>query len=429
MKRLMFLFLPLLLNAESLQDILKKIENNLLLKSKNYEILAKKSLYKTAKGENLPKIDASLNAIYLKETPTMSIHLPMPGMPQNFQAASLNQYRGEISLKYPIFTGFATTNLIEKAKLDIEKTKLEKMDIKRNLYMRAIALYSAIFALKSSIRAAKAAMKSLNLSYKKAKGFYEQGLIPISEVYNIEAKKYEIKADLEELISQKETMLNNLEYLTNSKIEKIDGIFDFDIKNIKVDLEDREDIKAIKKALQMDEKDIQIAKSKFYPKIVAIAAIRGYGDSLKFEGDGYRNGDESYAGFIIQQNIFNGLSDKYAIEASKYKKLSKEVYLIDYKKAVVTKIRNDFNRLKYLKTKLKWAQKELKAAKSYFDLTNERFKNQLSSADELSRAIAKLFEARAKKASIKSQIFNSKCKIALEISLKFFEKEFLKNKI
>jgi len=425
MKRLIFILLPLLLNAESFIEIIKKVEQNEMLRAKEYEIKAKKEILNSRLGKNLPSIDASLQGLYLQEEPRMFLHLGIFGMPSSFQAASINQYRGEIALSYPLFTGFAITNMIQKSKIDLEKSKLEKKDIKRNLYMKAALLYSEIFALNEGIKAANEALKAVDISYKKAIGFYNQGLIAQSEVYNIEAKKYEIKANLEELKSKKKNLFYMLGYLTKSKIDKIDGLLDIDLKKIdfEKEIEKREDILALKKALKLDEKDILLAKSALYPKLYLKAGLRGYGDDLKFDGDGYRNGNESYVSFVLTQNIFNGFSDKAKIEAAKYKKLSRNSYLNDYKRKVLTILKSEQNLLKALEIKLNWAKKRVRAQYSYYKLTKGRFDNQLSSADELMRSIASLANAKANLANIKAQIFNQKCKILLEISLN----EFIKN--
>jgi len=424
MKRLVFILLPLLLNAQNFIEIIKKVDQNEQLIAKEYEIKAKKEVLKSRLGENLPSIDATFKALFFQEEPKMYIHLGIPGFPTSFPAASINQYIGEISLSYPIFTGFALTYQIQKSKIDLEKSKLEKKDLKRNLYMKTAFLYSQVFAVDEAIKASYEALKAIDISYKKAIGFYNQGLIAPSEVYNIEAKKYEIKANLEELKSKKKNLFYMLEYLTKSKIDKIGGLIDIDLKKIDLEkeIEKREDILALKKALKLDEKDILLAKSEFYPKLFLRAAIRGYGDDLNFNGDGYRNGNESYIGLMVKQNIFNGFSDKAKVEAAKYKKMARLFFLNDYKQKVLTILKSDKNELAAFEEKLNWAKKRVKAAKSYYELTYGRFDNQLTSADELSRSIASLAEAKAQEAEIKAKIFNQKCKILLEISLETFEK-------
>ena len=69
---------------------------------------------------------------------------------------------------------------------------------------------------------------------------------------------------------------------------------------------------------------------------------------------------------------------------------------------------------------------ELKAQKEYYKLTKGRFENQLASADELSRAIADFYKAKAKVSVLKSQIFIQTTKIGLLAGLDRFKTLVLK---
>ncbi len=425
MKRFVTLLLPLGLLAHTLPEILHHVDQNGLLEAKKYEVLAKKRLYEAAKAKNLFSIDASLQGIWLHETPTMSLHLSLPDMPplpSKFQAAAKEQYTGELAISYPLFTGFAITNLIEKSKLDMVKTRLEKRDLKRRLYLKADALYGHIYALEHTKRALHKALQAMELSYRKAKGFYKQGLIPLSDLKNIEAKRYEIEAKLQEIKAATSTLYQELGYLSGQKIQSIDGLPDIELpKNL--DVTKRADVLALKKALAMDRKDVALAKSALYPKLFVKGALRGYGDDLSLSGDGYRNGDQSYAAVQMRYNLFNGFGDKAKIEAARAKLLAKRSFLDDYIKRARTQLRSDQLTLRALESKRVWAKKRVEAARSYYELIKGRYDNQLSSADELSRSIASLAEARAQLAGVRSRIFVQKCKIALQVSLEHFVKE------
>ena len=424
MKRLLLL-LPLGLLAQTLPDILHHVDQNGLLKAKKYEVLAKKRLYEVAKAKNLFTIDASLQGVYLHQTPTMSLHLSLPNMPplpSKFQAAAKEQYTGELAISYPLFTGFAITNLIQKSRLDIIKTKLEKRDLKRRLYLKASSVYGQIYALEHTKAALRKALEAMELSYRKAKGFYKQGLIPLSDLKNIEAKRYEIEAKLQEIKAATSSLYQELSYLSGQVIRSIDGLPNIALPK-RLDVTKRADVLALKKALAMDRKDIGLAKSTLYPKLFVKGALRGYGNDLSLSGDGYRNGDQSYAAVVMRYNLFDGFGDKAKIEAARAKLLAKRSFLDDYLRRARTQLRSDRLTLEALKSKRVWAKKRVDAAKSYYELIKGRYDNQLASADELSRSIASLAEARAQLAGVRSRIFIQKCKIALQVSLQSFAKE------
>ncbi len=80
--------------------------------------------------------------------------------------------------------------------------------------------------------------------------------------------------------------------------------------------------------------------------------------------------------------------------------------------------------LSSLKSKLKAAILQLKSQEEYYRLTKGRFENALSSADELSRAIAAKAKAKANVEKYKAKIFFQKYKIILQTGIAYFKEMF-----
>ncbi|BCD68537.1 TolC family protein [Nitratiruptor sp. YY09-18] len=417
------LFLPLV--AQDYIQIIHKVNNSLLLQQAGKLTEASKKMVQAAQGKNLPTLDVSLQVIHLKDTPTMYLHMPrtpVMALPMGKQ----EQWQGELRLTYPLFSGFAITAATQKAKLEYEKAKLKKDDLKRNLYMQTTMLYSSIYALKQKLQALQRAKKAIDLAYKKAQGFYNKGLLAPSELYNIQAKKYKIAADITQTKGQITALFNNLSYLLNIKISTTDELTSLPMPQksqiLQSALQQREDLLALYKSLGIDQEDIILAKSTYYPKIALFAALKKHGDSMALNGDGFTNADQSYVGAAVQWNLFSGFSDKQRVEAAKMKKAATTLQIAEYKQRITTNIENAFVKLTALKQKLKSATSQVKAQLEYYKLTQGRFDNQLASADELSRSIADLAAARAQKAAIEAQIFNQVAYIYLLGGLKNFEK-------
>ena len=123
-----------------------------------------KKLYQASKAQNLPTIDMKLSAARLKETPTMYLHLPK--MPLSaFPMGKRKQIRGEVSLRYPIFSGFAISSMIQKSRFNYLRSALEKRDLKRNLYMQAASLYASLYATNQQLQALHKGYEALKLAY------------------------------------------------------------------------------------------------------------------------------------------------------------------------------------------------------------------------------------------------------------------------
>ena len=427
MKKIIIFLLPVLIFSAELKDIVKGIDDSLLVKSSKTKTEALKKMVGVYEGKNYPSIDLDFKAIRLKDRPTATFSLPlMPSL--TTPVGTKNNVSLELGFVYPVFTGYAVSNMIEKAKLELVKSKLKTKNLQRELYLKSIMLYSNIYALSKAVNATKEAIKALDISLEKANKLYKNGLINLSEVYNIKAKRYDVIAAKETLKAKKEALINTLFYISGVKIgNNLKLVKSARLKKeksiIKSALKNREDINILKKELDISKREIKLAKSKFYPTVAIMGGIKKQGDSLRLNGNGYSNADESYIGLGIKWNIFDGFSKNKATEASRLKKEATLLYLNDYIQKVKTEIENSFFILKSLKAKLSAAKEQLKSQKEYYKLIKGRFENALSSADELSRAIAALAKAKANVQQYKAKIFFQRYKIILQAGLKEFKEK------
>ena len=416
-KTLLSLVLPALLMAQSYTQIIENVDNSLKLKSAMQMQKAAQKLYESAQGKNYPTLEASFTAYRLYEEPTITFYLPgMP--PQTAPMGKQNNFKGALSLKYPLFTGFAISGYIDEAKFRSQKARLEVADLRRNLYLGATRLAVAVIASQESLTAMEKAKEATQKALKKAEGFYNNGLIPPSDLYNIQAKKYQIESSVTELRSRHRQLLAKLSYLLSTKVDSVSlpAVDTISLEKgplLQKALTSREDILALEAALNMDRAKKEMARSGFYPKLALAAEFKRQGDTLELDGDGYTNADRSYAGAVLNWNLFNGMSDAKKVEAAKLKEMATQTKLNDYKEKIKQEFENAFLELEALRSKLQSAQMETKAKEEYYQLTLGRFENQLASADELSRSIADLANAKAKSAIFKSRLFEQTQKILL----------------
>lgn len=424
MKRLLAFIFPTILGAQSYTEIIASLENSLTLTSARQLETAALESYRAAEGKNYPSLDASLTDITFQKTPTVtfaSTQLPM---------GTKKHVEGALTLTYPLFSGFAITSTIEKAKLSHEKTALEVADLKRNLYINTTKLYSSVATADAIITAQQEAKKAIGESFAKAKALYDNGLLAPAELYAIEAKQYEIDAQLTEIQNRKSQALNQLSYWTGNTIDSAQIPTDVlplikESEMISIALSQREDLLALAKTMDIAQSDIILAKSRYYPTIAIVGSLKGQGDTLALSGDGYSNANKSYAGVSASWNILNGLSDYHTDEAAKAVRLSSIATLEDYKRRITTEIENTYLDIQAIQSRLESARMQVKASSEYAKLTRGRFDNQLVGADELSRSIADLASAKAKMANLESELFNQSALLWLEGGLNAYEDNIL----
>lgn len=430
MKKWISLILPTLIWAQSYQEVMNSINSSLSVQSAQQLQKAAFEHSKMTEGKNYPTIDATLSFIRFQETPSVTFYSPVA---QTAPMGTKNHTEGAISITYPLFSGFSISALNEKAAIEQEKAQLAVSDLKRNLYLNATQLYGTVISADSTIQAHLEAKKAMEDAYAKAKGFYDHGLLAPAELYAIEAKQHSVEAQLSQTKSRKRQALNQLSYLTHSDIQEATPFTDTltiptHDELLMIALSEREDLKALAKGLNLTHSDITLAKSRYYPNIALIGALKHQGDTLELNGDGYSNANKSYAGATASWNLFNGMSDSHAIQAAQAQKLSAQLTYEDYKNKITMEIDNAYETLSTLESMLYSTQMEIKAAEEYTKLTRGRFENKLASADELSRSIADLSGTKAKEATLKSDLFTQKATLWLLGGLSVYEEKVLKKR-
>jgi outer membrane protein TolC len=424
MKRLLPFILPIVIWAQSYPEVIARIDRSYAVQSAEQLEKAALESYRAAKGKHLPSVDAELNAVKLNRTPTvMFASSPM-------QTGSRDKISGELLLTYPFFSGFAITASVEKAKLHHEKAVLQVADLKRNLYLNATVLYTGAAAFDSVIAAQEEAKTAIEASYKKAQGLYRNGMLAPSALYAIEAKGYEIDAQLTESRNAKQRLLNRLSYLADMPVNEValpsKTLFAPETGQIEqAALTEREDLLSLAKMVGIARSDSTLARSRWYPNIALVASLKRQGDTFELNGDGYSNADQSYAGAIASWNIFSGMSDWHTLESSKAAEMAAVAAVEDYKRQITVEIHNTQLQIDGTRSQLSSAQMQIKAAEEYANLTRGRFENQLSSADELSRSIADLAGAKSNAAVLESELFNLTISLWLQGGLEVFRKKAL----
>lgn len=387
------------------------------------------ALSQAQKGALLPTVDLSLSATKLQQTPTVTFNLPILPTAMTAPMGTRDHFEGALTLTYPLFTGFALTQMADKATLEYEKSQLKTLDSQRTLFIQATQLIATLHTLDAKGEAQHQALETMNLMYKKAKGYYDQGLLAPSELSAIESQKGHLEAEIVQTHYQRQAIALQLCYLSGLEESTI-TIPSTDIPLKPLDtfttlaLHHREDLASFSKAIMIADQDIKIAQSRFYPSLYLVGALKHQGSTLALDGDGYTNADKSYAGLLASWNLFQGQSDTYRREAALQMAHASSIAFSDYQQRVITEVTTSYLHVTSLKAQLESATKQLRAATEYANLTQGRFDNQLASADEMSRAVTQVANAKAYLATIRYEIFTQTALLWLQCGLEPYRQAF-----
>ena len=314
-----------------------------------------------------------------------------------------NNFNTKLIYNLPLFTGFKLSNQEDILNLQKKAQELKYNLNEKELSYEVLKAYNAAVVAKEYIHAVEKAKKSISQVVKSATSFFEEGLVTKIDVKQAKVYELNVNSNLIQAKNQFEQSLAYLKFLsTKDEINDVKELKSFESINenfsdlYEIALENRDEIKMQNIQIDASKKNIEIAKSSYYPSIYSHIEY-GFNDN-KLNID--TNKDYYLAMVSINLNLFDS-----------NKNIEKQKSKIQYNKE-----NNNFDKLKNaikleltkalldLKTKEKILNEkieEVNLANEIFEQSTLMYKNHLISMTNLLQQEANLRNTQA-------QLINSK---------------------
>lgn len=357
MIKLLFLMLPFLAAAESLQSILEyAYQNNNNIKSSKYIKESKLQEVESKKSGYLPTVDIGASYTNTSDRTVFQIK---------------DVYAAYARAELAIYDGGARSALVQKAKDEFSSSLHDEESLKQELSLEIVGDFYTILTLQASLRAKEDAKRSLHEQLERVRQFRGAGLATEDDVERLRASYeralYEIESLSYELLERK----SSLELKVGKEIESFD---DSHFKEADIsDIETKDAIKSLIYKERALKKSADAIESIYYPNIKAedTYTVYEYGDIAE---DHFAKIDRQNVFMLtLNMRIFDYASTKEARESlllnakalnEKIKYMSKEQKL---------RYELSIERIKSAKVKIKSAKSALVAASSAFKTINEKY--------------------------------------------------------
>lgn len=296
----------------------------------------------------------------------------------NYPKARTN-ITNKLTYDLPLFTGFKLQNQKEILKLQQKANEVKYNLDKKELSFEVLKAYNNAVVAKEFIQAAKKAKEAISYVVKSANAFHEEGLVTKIDVK--QAKVYELNTN-SKLIDAKNNFDLSLAYLRF--LTSNDSISDVkDLKYIYCDIStmnklykkallNRDELKMQDIQKQAMKKNINIAKSSYYPTVYSHLEYGFNDDKLTLDED-----KDYYTAMVgLNYDLFDGTR---SIEKQK-SKIAYQKAALNYEKlkdAVKLQLEKALLDLSSKEKILKEKQEAKKLAQEVFDQSTLMYKNQL----------------------------------------------------
>jgi|WetSurMetagenome_2_1015567.scaffolds.fasta_scaffold16708_4 outer membrane protein len=389
-------------NVYTLESGIKEaVENNWSVKAREDKITESSYAEKGAKADMLPQVSTSYTFAHLGVVP--SIDTEVFGNHVKFEMGDQNTYQWQTTVKQPIFTGYALTSAHELAKLGIDQSKMAVELEKLDLALKVKEAYFNILKADKGVGVVKSAVDSLESHLSVAKNFYDVGMIPVNDVLKAEVELANAKHNL--IKAQNEARLARMAFnvLLSKSVDESVEVEDILVftpetpdyqQSLGKAMKARPEIKSLEISDEQIDRQITIAKSKYYPEVGASASYIKAGDTPNVSGSNFQLDHQWQVGVALTWTFWDWNKTKSSVrqsetmktELSKTRKAVEDGIKLQVKKAILD--------LKEAEEKIPSAKKAVEQAEENLRVSEERYKAQVTTSTEVLDAETLLSQAR-----------------------------------
>ena len=365
------------------QTIDSAVKVNLELKSSQEETAAALAVKKARFTNFLPTFSAKYH--YNKMDEGMSIG--------GFATAADEEYAFVSSVTQPIFAGFSILRQYDIAKLGLNSAEIKEKLIRQDIILDAKTVYFSLLKAQKLHKISEETVVQIDAHKNVAENFYQVGMSPLNDLLQAQVELANAKQDL---IVAKNTMENAesdfnilLRRPVNTPVE-IEDILDY--SSFEKDLgyclaqanKNRLEIKIADLEVEMAEKELQLAKTNYYPSINLEGNYFRYGADWDVDGGEGIFDPRGWNVLAVAKWDFFEWGRTYYGTNEKRSRLSQAQFQKDQ---VLDNIQQEV-KTAYLRTQeaeqaIITVEKAIEQAKENFRINEERYKQQVATSTDV----------------------------------------------
>lgn len=373
------------------------LENSTSIKQELDRLKASGEEVKKEFADFLPKFSLNYSYTRLNDEPFAKF-----GNGPEYLVGDKDNYQWNFTITQPLFTGFAlkSKHQIAKTGVDIEKRVVDQVILE--VIKEVKIAYFGILLAKKYLMVAEEAVEQLQFHADDAENFYQQGIIPYNDLLKsvvalADAKQSRVRA--ESNVKLAISVFNTVLRLGINEETKVEDILEFKPfeysldEALRIPLEQRDELRALRLALKRTDHEIKLAKSQYYPQVSLVGSYQRTGEDLDASKNDFENSHNEI--IMLQGNwlFFEWGRTKAEVSKYRYEKQALEEELIGAKDRIKLEVKRAYLDLGVARENIETAQASLKQAKENCRITNLQYQQQMTTSTEVLDARTLLTQA------------------------------------
>lgn len=395
----LILLYPALIFSEDAADTLNlqqtidaALEANLGLLESIEEVKAAQENKKARITEFLPTLNARYNYIYRDSPTTQALGTQQQGIVDVLINPD-EEYNFVTSFSQPLFTGFALLNQYKIASMGLDMAKFRELITRQDVILDAKNAYFSILKAAKLVDVAEDNVKQIAAQKEVAENMYQVGMSPLNDLLQSQVQLANAKQQLITAINNLDVAKSQFNTLLRRPVNTPVAIADIlDYTPIEQDInyclayaeDNREEIDVADIEVQIAEKDYNLTKRDYYPTVNLTGTLTQRGTDWDVNG-GEGIADKEFWDiratatwdFWEWGRTTYGVREKLSrIAQAKYRKEQ----ILDN---IELQVKEAYLRTKESEKNITTVEKAIEQARENLRITEERFKEQVSTATDV----------------------------------------------
>lgn len=302
-------------NALSMQEaVMLALNANHTIKQQEFLLQESKASYRVAQSAFYPSINATYGTLKSNRIQRAN----------KTTSANLGA-----NITYNLFNGFSDVYHLKSAKALVQSQDFELEATKEDVMLLVKSAYIDVLRQAQHLKIAKESKKLLEEQKRQNSEFYRVGFIHKNDLLKVEVELNNTIQDLLRYESALNYALQNLKRFVKVNV-RLEDLQEINAKKLNLSfallkekmLRKRSELLLLDKVIESKGYLVASAKGNFLPDIVLSGNYTRYGDDYKLSGRDGVYKDATNINLSFSLNLFNGFSDRYALESAKMTELS-----------------------------------------------------------------------------------------------------------
>ena len=419
MKHLLVTFLSCIifgqLNAQEIKELTLNeaidyaMQNNIAVKNSIIDVEDASEQIVEQRAFGIPRVNATVDWSYALSLPVSLIpneFLDPSAPPGDFTAVKFgtrNNFTAGIEANTLIFD-FQYITGVRAAKLyktyATEQLNQQKFDVK----YRIIEAYLPALLIQEIIETINKNINNIEKLRKETQALYEEGFVEQLDVDRLDLTLTNLETELVNQQNQAAQLYNALKYemgypmdqeiIAVDNMEELFEIATEEELTTAMVYEQKPEYRVLQKGRELNEMNITLNKSKYYPSLSGFATVQGLA-----QGDDLINdpiwSNNSFVGLSLKVPIFNGLEVKAKVARAQLDLAGVVNQQIDLERAITLQVKNA--RIEYLSAIERWQnqKKNVELAEKIYETTQIKYREGVGSSIEINQAEQSLFDSQS----------------------------------